>query len=250
MGLSSNILWHQTDLEGINHILKDKGLKFAYSREIVPGDDTKRAYPMISLCDLPFAEIGDYLAKYGDYSIGFSREWGLRNHFNSVWYCDKNSNAESFIKEEIARGNYELASYVKPVEGVLETKKYHYYNYRYYDEREIRLVASKDEIERIKEQWLLSEYEYDKYKQNHNDKPVIDNTEIMVKFEWSDIKYIIVKSETQVKSFREKLNSLNCDNHSIGIFPQKRVRQDFIGVAHNAKKEKIDSPSDASETKH
>lgn len=86
MGLSSNLLWHQTDRESIELILRTQKLLFSYSRENNLWDNSVTAYPMISLCDLPFSEMSDYLGKYGDYTLGFSRSWGIENHFNPVWY--------------------------------------------------------------------------------------------------------------------------------------------------------------------
>lgn len=164
MGLSSNILWHQTNRAGIEAILKSKYLLFSYSRELVPGDDTSRAFPMISLCDLPFSEMSDYLGKYGDYTIGFDREWGVKNHFNPVWYCNDGSYAVRIIREQINKKRLYTAAYVKPVEGYLETDKYTYLNYRYYDEREVRIVLSEQTMTDNNEKWSLSKNEYDDYK--------------------------------------------------------------------------------------
>lgn len=236
MGLSSNLLWHQTDRDSIELILRSQKLLFSYSREQNLWDDSQTAYPMISLCDLPFSEMSDYLGKYGDYTIGFNRKWGLMNHFNPVWYCDQNSYVERHIQEEINNGNLSIAAYVKPVEGALETQKYIYKNYRYYDEREVRIVPSRKAMDEIKEEWSLSSVEYEEYKTRHANKAIIPK--LFIPFSWADVRFIIVKAENQINYFRKLLADLKCDNTSIGIFSQKRVRQDFIGVAHNIKKEK------------
>lgn len=236
MGLSSNLLWHQTDRDSIELILRSQKLLFSYSREQNLWDDSQTAYPMISLCDLPFSEMSDYLGKYGGYTIGFNRKWGLMNHFNPVWYCDQNSYAERHIQEEINNGNLSIAAYVKPIEGALETQKYIYKNYRYYDEREVRIVPSRKAMDEIKEEWSLSSVEYEEYKTRHANKAII--LKLFIPFSWADVRFIIVKAENQINYFRKLLADLKCDNTSIGIFSQKRVRQDFIGVAHNIKKEK------------
>lgn len=56
MGLSSNILWHQTNEKGFYNILKSKMLLYSYSLEkIVPLFRlTPIAFPMISVSDFPF----------------------------------------------------------------------------------------------------------------------------------------------------------------------------------------------------
>ena len=243
MGLSSNLLWHQTDRESIELILRSQKLLFSYSREQNLWDDSQTAYPMISLCDLPFSEMSDYLGKYGDYTIGFNRTWGLMNHFNPVWYCDQDSFAKRHIQEEVENGNLSIAAYVKPVEDALETQKYIYKNYRYYDEREVRIVPSRKAMEEINEKWSLSSNEYEEYKKQHVDKAIIPK--IFIPFSWSDVRFIIVKAENQINHFKKMLADLKCDNTSIGIFSQKRVRQDFIGVAHNIKRVKTPETTDA-----
>ena len=77
MGLSSNILWHQTKTDALKQILRTRTFRFAYSKEIIPGTGVTMAFPIISFCNLPLAEFADYGNKYGGYSIGMSREWGI-----------------------------------------------------------------------------------------------------------------------------------------------------------------------------
>lgn len=93
MGLSSNVLWHQTKKDGLMGILKAKKLYFSYSLENILSFRKIGgiAFPMISLCDLPLSEFTDSKWAYGDYAIGLSREWGEKNGFNPVCYCHANS---------------------------------------------------------------------------------------------------------------------------------------------------------------
>jgi len=73
MGLSSNILWHQTNIDGFKAILKSKSLSCSYSLETFLNKEHKLAFPMISLSDIPVADIGEYMEQYGGYLFGFSR---------------------------------------------------------------------------------------------------------------------------------------------------------------------------------
>ncbi len=59
MGLSSNVLWHQTNKDALLKILKEKCIRFSFSREYFPTSGLSYAFPMISLSDLPFSEL-DY----------------------------------------------------------------------------------------------------------------------------------------------------------------------------------------------
>ena len=97
MGLSSNTLWHQTKKEGLEGIIEKKCLYYSYSKEFVVSNLNQHcaefAFPMISVCDLPLSETGQYLGRYGGYTIGLDAEWGKKNYFTAVWYCDPNSMA-------------------------------------------------------------------------------------------------------------------------------------------------------------
>lgn len=160
MGLSSNILWHQTTADGLRGILKEKGFFYSYSLETISSTDivVNAAFPMISVCDFPLCEIGEYLKRYGGYSIGLSREWGGKNGLSPVWYCEATSSvlkmqlsrfkevSKSYFNNDIAREDFNrflhLFSYMKNYEGVLSKKGYKIY--RFYDEREFRIVPTID----------------------------------------------------------------------------------------------------------
>lgn len=93
MGLSSNILWHQTNEDGFYGILKSKKLRYSYCMErIIPEFKLKPiAFPMISVCDYPLSEIGNNKWAYGNYCIGFKQSWGVKAGFSLVTYCSYGS---------------------------------------------------------------------------------------------------------------------------------------------------------------
>ena len=61
MGLSSNILWHQTNEKGFYEILESKKLRFSNCLErIIPEFKLEPiAFPMISVSEYPLSEIGN-----------------------------------------------------------------------------------------------------------------------------------------------------------------------------------------------
>ena len=152
MGLSSNVLWHQTKKEGFFKILSCKKILYSYSLEksFHLKDDQGVAYPMISLSDIPMCEMPNNKWTYGDYAIGFTREWSIRNGFAPVWYCEPNSVVYRLLHQLAIEtlgndnkkrfGNYMyLFSNVKFIESKLKTSRRTYEKYRFYDEREYRL---------------------------------------------------------------------------------------------------------------
>lgn len=252
MGLSSNILWHQTDFRTLKKILKDKELFCSYSLE-----DTsfllgaKTAFAMVSMCDLPFSELSSYLGKYGGYCLGFSRSWGLNHKFNPVWYCDPNSMAADALKNSLktmrSKGDSgsgvalltNVLSYIKMVEG--ELAKRNYKRYRFYDEREVRFVPSFLYMLNGNEAPMMDEKGYIEYKKSHNNSSTLDYG---VKFEWTDLKYIIVKDEHQIIAIRNHLTKLGCPADSVQLFFSKQVEEDFIGENHNEIVEPIKNTDD------
>lgn len=116
MGLSSNILWHQTKSSGFYKILESKQLLYSYSLErIVPLKGFKAvAFPMISLSDFPFSEIANNKWTYGNYCIGFKREWGVKVGFSPVWYCSFGSEVfDSCVKCFQKRSNQNLKVFLE-----------------------------------------------------------------------------------------------------------------------------------------
>lgn len=247
MGLSSNILWHQTTLNGLMAILKERTFRYSYSKEMVFNSVDTIAFPMISFCDLPLSEFSEYIGKYGGYSIGVSRSWGIKIGVNPVWYCDFYSNVVHSIMKlllrELNSSDYgyvyelfEILAYIKPMEDKLKTKRVGYSKYRFSDERELRIVPYLRDLESKSVKPFLYNKLYEEYKVSNNNSSLIELGE---SFEWSDIKYVIVKNKTDVKRVRKLLKTFNCDNEDIGIFYQQQVKADFIGIEHN----KVDMPT-------
>jgi hypothetical protein len=241
MGLSSNILWHQTRTDSLKQILRTKSFKFSYSKEVLPGTGVTIAYPMISFCNLPFAEFADYGSKYGGYSIGMSREWGIKNHFTPVLYCDSTSNILAHLSQVMssltnnkgikeALKVLECFAYIKPIDGTLITKTRKYDNYRFMDEREVRLVPDLNDLLTKSIAPMLDAKEYSEYKLHHNNQSTISES---ISFEWDDIKYLIVLNSANVEDYEQLLQKIGCTNKNIHIFSQQQVQEDFIGIGHN-----------------
>lgn len=239
MGLSSNILWHQTNYTSLRKIIKGKSLKCSYSLEEV--DEIlgqKVASPMISMCDLPISELSEYQGKYGDYAIGLSREWGVKNKFTPIWYYEPKSRVpqllRKMLKEAVKTDSDNLLSiigvisFMKKMEGPL--LGHNYSKYRFYDEREVRYVPSFEYLASGGIVPVLSEDKYNNYKAAHSGKSLIEDSLI---FDWTDVRYIIVKEDKQISVMVDLLEKLGCDNKAIGIFSSKQIFEDIIGYRHN-----------------
>ena len=244
MGLSSNILWHQTTLDGLKGILNEQGFFYSYSLESILSRESKNnlnvAFPMVSLCDLPFSELNDYIKKYGGYLIGMKRTWGKSNGLAPVWYCDSEStilnaiiDRYNQIEVNIKNGkNFTISreiflytlSHIKNYEGQLIAHDFN--KYRFYDEREFRSVPRYKELKKLHPtiQPYLSEKDYQDYKRKH--KNTLIKT-LKLSFEWEDIRYIVVKRKQDIKTISELLQNLAPDIHP-QIFTTQQILEDVV----------------------
>lgn len=238
MGLSSNILWHQTKRESLEKILESKRFLCAYSVEDVADMAGQNlAFPMVSMCDLPLSELKEFLGKYDHYTIGMSREWGIKNRFTPIWYYEARSRVPKFLKGAIEnalnKGDESIVSlmailsYMKKVEGPLPKRNYEIY--RFYDEREVRHVPSFEHVARGNNTPILTEEEYESYKSTTG-SPIINSH---VRFEWADIRYIIVQEKSEVDEMITFLDALGCDNFHVSVFCENEIIHDVIGYQHN-----------------
>lgn len=239
MGLSSNVLWHQTKKDGLMNILRTRKLYFSYCLENILSIDKLGgiAFPMISLCDLPLSEFSESKWAYGDYAIGLSREWGKKMGFNPVCYCHSTSDYLNRMLERLmeASASEDISviekaifpfSYMKLVEGPLLRKRYK--NYRFYDEKEVRLVPHQEDIKGYS--WLLSESQYSEYKKKKG-KSILG--EHGVDFSLQDVRYIIVGNENNRKEVQKMLNKQKVDYSHIVILTKMQVLGDILGNNHN-----------------
>lgn len=237
MGLSSNILWHQTNESSFYKILQSKKLLYSYSlEEIIPLFGFKPvAFPMISMNDYPVSEIGSNSWTYGDYCIGFRQLWGVKAGFSPVWYCSEGSRGlqqltvllEDALKDN-SKGRFGAIMYLfaqmKFAQAPLRTKSKRFNKYRFYDEREWRIIPFITETEKAKYPPFFTEEKYKDYKAQNGDSSLLD---IGVGFQYEDIHYIIVKSEEDVSKTRSIVGE------GIHIFTKNEVIEDVIGIEHH-----------------
>lgn len=209
MAISTNSIIHYTDsIEKLKSILME-GFRIKYCAEkLILEDDLKSlaAHPMISFCDIPLSQSYKHFDAYGKYGLGLTKDWAKRNGVNPVLYLDTKSSITkslgSFIKErrnprsnltaiqkqEILR----IKCFTKNYSGHLKRKLIDNPNYKFYDEREWRLVPEKDDLKGAKFSLKLKFYNKDKEKYN---RTIAD---IRFVFQPKDISYIIVEKTSEI----------------------------------------------------
>jgi hypothetical protein len=218
MAISTNSIIHYTNTyKALTGILKE-GFRVKYCLEMLAlnTDSSNAAHPMVSFCDIPLSDSKQHFSAYGKYGIGLSKSWAISNGVNPVIYIDHNSlfakSIESLIverrkkdtnltkeqRDEILR----IKSYAKNYSGLLKRKSVNNPNYKFYDEREWRLIPSKDIIGT--HLFSVSASAYKAEKDTYNAKI----SSCRVTFSANDISYIIVKDTGEIPKIINFLRSV------------------------------------------
>jgi hypothetical protein len=208
MAISTNSIIHYTNsYKALTGILKE-GFRIKYCLEKLElGDDSSHAaHPMVSFCDIPLSDSTQHFVAYGRYGIGLSKSWAINNGINPVIYIDHNSLIAKSVLNLILERRKEntnltkeqrldilrIKSYAKNYSGVLERKSIKNQNYKFYEEREWRLVPTKDIIGTAS--FSIASVDYKKDKAKYNSKLA----DCRLNFSAGDISYIIVKNTEEI----------------------------------------------------
>lgn len=185
----------------------------------------KIEFPMKCFCDINMHQIEEHLSWYGYYGLALTKEWGIKNKIQPIQYINPNSHLKDDYKiafskalkidkkcqskNELLMKNYLLHQlmYFKPIYGYIKNRNT---NKRlrkcFTDECEWRYVPNVSSIG---------------YRQIYYDKEIInagglnklslsmcENPEVSLKFDYEDLKYIIVNTKKDFEKFSTFINSL------------------------------------------
>ena len=158
------------------------------------------AYPMICFCDITVHRLGEHLDLYGKYGIAFSKSWGIRKGIQPLQYVNKHSIlcrdfSEAFntsIKEEKedSATNFLLTQmyYMKPIEGTMPRDGKNITK-NFTDECEWRYIPNTSLIDLPQ-----AVTESDMASIDVLNRTISETDDIWLKFEFDDIKYIILQT--------------------------------------------------------
>lgn len=184
--------------------------------------DDHAAYPMVCFCDIPLSRIGEHTDFYGDYGIGLSKEWGLRNGLNPAIYCSEKGfvprvadyllNDMLFAKFDEGSEEYErhgenfwrLMKLVKPLSGSMFIRG-SLVQKDFYQENEWRYTPEMD-----LDNHVIFQDEFEKKKRAANRRA----RKFSLKFSPADIKYIFVKNDSDIPEVVDFIND-NFDQYPL-----------------------------------
>ncbi|MGN0520352.1 MAG: abortive infection system antitoxin AbiGi family protein [Candidatus Fimenecus sp.] len=188
----------------------------------------KVAYPMKCFCDINMHRLGVHLEWYGYYGLAFSKEWGMQNGIQPVQYINPDSDLrkdfsdafssalkapaekESLLQSKMKDFLFHEMMYYKPYEGKMENR----------NTEKIENKCFTDECE-----WrYIPDVTVAGFEQAYYDEkifaadilPQISNSmqgipEISLHFEYSDVKYIIIKTVADFEIITDLIASLGLD---------------------------------------
>lgn len=184
------------------------------------GDGYSVAYPMVCFCDIPLSRVGDHVVFYGNYGVGVTREWAQSNELSPVLYLNQNTPVHAALSA-LVNGNIVGSGYynesnsdvnrlmanIKPLQGTMRYDGGMIVK-EFYQESEWRAVpvdrGSSDVLPWVSER----QYQDENFIFEANAKVKELKS---LKLTPADIKYIFVKSDSDISSIvkflQDKLDS-------------------------------------------
>ena len=218
--ISANTLFHFTKtLDNIRNILTyNFSPRYCLERVdfLSQNDKLDIAIPMICFCDIPLSQIISHVNTYGDYAIGLNKDWAIRNGISPVLYLYNDSRTNRMLNslfvssaridmvKRLVKKDDSLQSTLDYMEFLFYCKIYKGDMWRdnklvkdvtFYNEREWRYVPNIHDLELINSRLILNKTEYNNLttRQDYNEQLRL----YQLKFTPPDIKYIIIKTETE-----------------------------------------------------
>lgn len=206
----------------------------------------KIKFPMKCFCDINMHQIEEHLSWYGYYGLALTKEWGIRNKIQPIQYINPNSylkddykvafskaleiNRKNQTENEILMKNYLLHQlmYVKPISGHMRNRITNEITKKCFtDECEWRYVPNVSSIG---------------YRQIYYDEKIINaggldkislsllgNSKVALKFDYNDLKYIIINTKEDFKELTDIINSLKIDIEEKEILFSKIIIWELSG---------------------
>ena len=217
----SNNLFHFTKSLDVLKLILINGIQPRYCLEdnewMGLGEEKHIAFPMSCFCDIPLSRISEHTDFYGNFGVGFTKEWGLKNQLNPIIYTTSDGRIQNLMKflfscerteenkEDFNFYTYSLWAHIKPIVGkmiisgeVVEKEFYQENEWRYVPPVDTLMLADKYEDGKEKANTIVSEY--------------------ALKFVPSDIRYLFVKSDSDIPALVDFINT------ELGHFPHNDLK--------------------------
>ena len=208
----SHTLFHFTkNLSVLKDILKN-GFWPRYCLEDIGwysnNPNAQSAYPIVCFCDIPLSRVDEHVDFYGNFGLGLTKEWAKLNKLSPVLYVNEGSSQQLALKKLFGenlkgQGFYKnsgdditaIMSHIKPIEGKMFING-QFISKEFHQENEWRFAVNGNYSDINIESFLYEHQFHDKKKL----EPLNIKSKQMhsLKFAPSDIKYLFVKSDSDI----------------------------------------------------
>ena len=117
--ISADTLFHfMKKFEYLEAALKQEFSPRYYKEDLTPFFGNKPVYiAMKCFCDIPLSMVREHATKYGNYAIGLSKDWGIKNNLNPVTYYNIESDFIESINKAFNASSESMGSLVKYISG-------------------------------------------------------------------------------------------------------------------------------------
>lgn len=247
--ISSNSLFHFTSkLDYLFSILENGFYPRLCLETVSFGNENLRpgmasTIPMICFCDISLSQISNHIKNYGNYGLGMTKEWGIRNKLNPVIYLNANSKLSNSLSKlvdsiiasldqnctedinEISDQFMNISKYIKQYDNCDRSDDL----IKFYDEKEWRYVPEMKLELSSKYSIPVHEFQNKVAVEKINEQLI----EYRLVFNVKDIKYIFLSNEEEIHTLISKLkNSKKFSIPEIEILTTKmmttqQIREDF-----------------------
>jgi len=174
-------------------------------------------FPMVCFCDIPLGRIADHVDFYGEYGLGMSKDWALKNGLNPIFYLSSTAAvAKSFVtairaavradeegedKDESAADHLHFMwAHSKPLSGrmVVGDKPV---TKDFYLENEWRYVPN---LAGFRRGFWMKRYEDTAWREEKNNKLQV---EAVLRFTPSDVRYLFVPRDADIPPLVDFINT-------------------------------------------
>lgn len=246
--ISANTLFHFTkNKDTLISILKSNFRPSYCCEKYYLGKGGTWQVPMVCFCDIPLSQVQEHTSWYGEYAIGMTKEWAIKNDINPILYINQEIKLIDTIKEnlnylieerDINRENkkhiqsiidnllYQYA-FIKPYEGEqYQQKADRRIHKRFYDEREWRYIPVCEDKSLF---CFATAFFYGQHERLNE-----SIRSYSINFEPKYINYIIVSKETEILEIKRQIENIkgNFPHNDVEllttrIISMERIKEDF-----------------------
>lgn len=204
------------DLKTLKSILKSTSLKLSYSKENFYSNGnpvSKAVHPMVCFSEYRLDEIHTKNITYGNYGLGFTKEWARRKKIGAVLYVSQRSlaakgmntllrarqNSQQFgLPKNLRLPIMELKCFIKNEQGY--NSHFNKQDFDFKSENEWRFVPEKWEIE---DNYISqSQSVFEKNREEYNRKL----EKFPLKFELKDLQVVFVSNQNEIDLLVEEFD--------------------------------------------